>query len=920
MIGTARFFMALLLSAFMAFPVLGAQQVGADKGAQEKQAAAPPGAKANSDGAGQLPAVRIKGGLAGIETFEVRIQDASVVKGGPNEKAFALMTNPFKARKRGRVYGSVYEYHRNDNFDARNFFDPVGEPLPEFKRNQFGLSLGASLTDRLQVFGTYDGLRVIKGATMISKVPTPEMKKGDFSLLGKQLLDPFTHLPYQGNQIPEARIHPVTLKMLRLYPDPNRDDTTRNFVNNQPHVTNNNTVTARVDFELSRQTKLYGTYSWSDTVQHKVTPLPEFGTTEEQPRHGASFNLTHAFSANKMLSTSLNFQRQSELELSKHAYQEGLLRSLGIAGVTTLDAMDEGYPTFDISGYATLGFMGGGTGSPNTSFRNTYKLESGFTFVRGGHRFGIGGTREFRQINNQRTWGSRRGQFGFSGYFTGDGFADFLLGVPDSATRGIGSDRADMRQRIAKLYVKDDWKVNSKLMVSLALAYNLTPAIRSVHDNVSFFFPLVFEPPVNGEITVAGSKRAQELGLTLKPGQAVYTDKNDWEPRIGLTFSPLGNNRLVIRTSFGIEYWAGDSGSSVSFVGRNYPFYYLERAESSSLPDIGLSNPFASAAPAEITIRALDPYMRNAYYQEWQLAVQYDLIKNWNLDVAYEGRKGNHLSRSIPANVPLPAPAGLAIKPRRPNPNFGRFTIVSSGAASSGHTLKAQLVKRMSGSFSLQAGFGWNRTFSDQIMETPSNPRDLRAERAYSGFEPPIRFTSSFIYDPPVGPGKLLSTAWAGKLGVLFTGWRISGITLIEQGRPFSPRLPGDWNNDGLSGDRPNRIGSGQLPGSERTINKWFETSHFVAPDAGGANPQWFGNSGRNILLAPGEFKWDISLLKQTRVSRDGNLIEFRVQLFNAFNHTNLERPGTTLGTSTFGVISNSGNSREIEIAIKYSF
>ena len=184
----------------------------------------------------------------------------------------------------------------------------------------------------------------------------------------------------------------------------------------------------------------------------------------------------------------------------------------------------------------------------------------------------------------------------------------------------------------------------------------------------------------------------------------------------------------------------------------------------------------------------------------------------------------------------------------------------------------------------------------------------------------PMMFNLNYILDLPVGRGKLLSTNWAGKFSQLFEGWRISGITAIAAGLPFTPEIFGDPNNDGVWGDRPNRVGPGNLPASKRSVDKWFETSDFVMPDYSGANPQWFGNSGRNILLTPGEKKWDISILKRTRVSGDGNLLEFRVQLFNAFNNVNFQQPGSIWGIPTFGVISNAGNAREIEVALKYTF
>jgi hypothetical protein len=185
---------------------------------------------------------------------------------------------------------------------------------------------------------------------------------------------------------------------------------------------------------------------------------------------------------------------------------------------------------------------------------------------------------------------------------------------------------------------------------------------------------------------------------------------------------------------------------------------------------------------------------------------------------------------------------------------------------------------------------------------------------------PASTFNLDYILDLPIGRDKLISTRWAGKFAQLFEGWRISGITSIMGGFPFNPEIFGDPNNDGVWGDRPNRIGPGTLPKSKRTINKWFETADFVAPDVTGPNPQWFGNSGRNILTTPGTTTWDISILKRTRVTKDGNMLEFRTQFFNAFNHVNFQQPNNFMNTPTFGVISGADPSREIEIALKYTF
>jgi hypothetical protein len=871
--------------------------------------------------------------LQKIDNFRVQMEKTWQAEGVTKDESTALVVNPFTVRKRGRLYGSIYEYHRNDNFDARNFFDPLGKPLPEFKRNQFGLSLGASLTSKLNVFGSFDGLRIVKGSTSLSIVPTMEMKRGDFSVITwRQMVDPFTGTPFKNNKIPESSFNPISTKLLSLFPDPNRnDDPARNYVNNDPYVNNNNSISTRIDYEFSPKTKIFSKYYISDSSQALVSSLPSFGTTMDERNQDVSVDLTHSFTPDRVLSLHLGFNRSASLQLSKQARQHGLLASLGIEGVRTLDDIDEGYPQFDILGYASLGFGNGFGGFPGSGFaggspenwlRNFYSIKADYAYIRGNHNIGISGNLNITHLNNMRTSGTRRGQFGFSGQFTGDAFADFLLGIPYTATRGIGSNRSDLRQSSWRLSVKDDWKINRNFTLSMSLAYSFAPFFNSTRDNVSFVYPLVFEPR-NSEVIVAGNSRARELGLGLNSGQAAYSDKNDWEPSLGLAYSPLGNNRLVLRASYSILHSSMTSIQGLIYIGRNYPYFYLQTAQSPTQPDLNLSRPFASTIMPALTFQAADPYMRNPYNQKRSVSLQYEFLHSWNLELTYEGEKTTRVFRAIPSNVPLPGRFDQPIQPRRPNPAFGEIDVLSSNASYSANGLNAQLKRRLTGSFSLQATFQLKRALSDCWgwgFVNPNNPRNLAAERSLYGFENSKMFSLDYILDLPVGRDKLLSTRWAGKFAQLFEGWRISGITSIQGGWPFNPEIFGDPNNDGVWGDRPNRIGPGTLPSSKRSVNKWFETSDFVTPDLSGPNPQWFGNAGRNILLTPGFTSWDISLLKRTRVTKDGNMIEFRVQFFNAFNHANFQQPGNFLGTPTFGVISGAENAREIEIALKYTF
>lgn len=826
--------------------------------------------------------------------------------------------NAFRVRKRGRYYGSIYEFHRNDNFDARNFFDPVGESLPEFKRNQFGGSLGASLTPGLKLFGTYDGLRIIQGSTILSHVPTPAERRGDFSASETPLIDPLTGQPFPGNVIPQARIHPVALGLLPVIPDPILSDPDRNYLNSAPKVENSDTLGFRVDYDISSQRKLFADYRRSTSNRVNAAAFPEFGSTSLTTNHRLSLNYNWTLSERMVSSFGLTFQRNVNLQLSPHSGQSGLASSFGINGISPLDELDEGYPDFRIAGY------GGGSGPtlgddgnlPRGQTENFLTFRGSFNLNRGDHHWSFGGEIQFEQLNNARSQGLHRGRFTYNGEFTGDAFADFLLGIPDSATRGVGSERGDVRGRRGRVFLVDDWKIDPRLSLSLALAYSYATPHKSTHDNISFFYPLLFIPPRDGEIVVTGSERAAELGLgDLDSGQGFFPDRNDWEPRLGLAYSPFGNNKLVVRASYQVSHFASNARRLAPWFGKNYPFFFQQRSDSSpSFPEIDISNPFEALTPTELNIRSIDPGLRNESRQDWRLSVQNEILQNWTLELSYIGRKQGGIATILYGNTPLAGPG--TIQSRRPNPDFGQFEIGASRGSAVAHSFEANLVKRLSDSFSLRSSFRWGRTFTDRSrggIKPPSNPYNIRAERGASE-DPPLRFSVNYLWELPFGHEKAFPLTWLGRLRGLVDGWRISGITSFVSGSLFEPVIRGDFNNDGLSNDRPDRLGSGLLPASQRSIDKWFATEDFALPA-----PYTYGNSGRTILVGPGEQVWDISLTKVNRFG-DGKSVEFRVEFFNALNHPNFDNPVNSFGTSVFGKIFGAQRAREIEIALKFSF
>ncbi len=819
----------------------------------------------------------------------------------------AEMINPFPDKGKGWLYGSLYEFHRNDNFDARNFFDPVGEPLPEYKRNQFGVTVGVILSPNLTLQGDFDGLRIIQGSTEVSHVPTNLMRTGDFSELEIDIIDPFTGNPFPGNKLPLDRIHPVALKVLEVIPLPNLADFDRNFVNNDPYINYQDNWSTRMDYTAEDNSKLIVNYSFTDRDRNQVSALPAFTSqrTERYQDFSVSYNKT--LSERLVSYTRLAFNRSLSYGLSPNSGNSGLLSSLGISGLVLDDPLEEGYPDFELSGYSDPG----DGNNPSTAVRNRLELDLSFTYAINNHSIQMGAEIGGNQLNNYRSGSRHRGRFDFSGEYTGDAFADYLLGFPNAASLGIGTDRADLRRKYWEVFIRESWKIHPKFDLSVGLTYSFQEPYHSIADNVSSFFPMLFQPPIDGEIITYGTVRSRILGFSgVQDGSLIFPDKNNWAPSISFAYSPLGSNQMVIRSSYSLFYSPPDERDYSRRLTRNYPFFYYKTSESlQDQPTIDLSNPFNGTTPPEISIQGIAPHFTHPYFHFWRIGAQNEIAPNWNIEASYTGRRGVHTSRTIPANVPEPGEGD--IQARRPNPQYGKFSIFDDGGSYSANEFRLSLNKRFSKGFSINSGWIWSKTMTNYHYGEPNNPWDLAAENGPVSWGPGKRFYLRYIIDIPahfIFPWRTNASFYKW----ILDGWRLSGITDINEGRPFTVTVDSDPNNDGVYGDRPDRIGSGVL--SSPTVDQWFNTADFVA-----AKPYTFGNSGRGILKGPGHQSWDISVIKQTRLNQ-GDMVELRIALFNAFNNVNLDNPNSNFSNDSFGTIFGADRAREIEVALKYSF
>jgi hypothetical protein len=268
--------------------------------------------------------------------------------------------------------------------------------------------------------------------------------------------------------------------------------------------------------------------------------------------------------------------------------------------------------------------------------------------------------------------------------------------------------------------------------------------------------------------------------------------------------------------------------------------------------------------------------------------------------------------RTMQLNVPPPG-AG-SIQTRRPLPNWGAIQYQQADAMSNYHGLQTRIQRRFASGISLIGSYTFSKAIdlsADEQEGTTIDPSNLNRDRGLSDFNQKHRLSITYVWQLPFGHGK----PWLGSgvLAQVAGGWQASGVSTFARGTPLSVNTSATPANSGLGISRPNRLCDGNLDG-EGNRTRWIDTSCFVVP----AN-FFIGNSGRNIIIGPGNRNWNLGISRTFRIHEQHALF-FRAEMFNAFNHTNLGIPALSLGSANFGQINNSGPARRVQMALKYNF
>jgi len=848
-----------------------------------------------------------------------------------------------------QFHGTLFEFLRNSDLDARGFFESPDQAKAPFKQNQFGGTVGGPIKkNKLFFFGDYQGARVRAANTDIATVPTPAEIGGDFSgLLGPQvgtdalgrpvyqgqIFDPASTTtvngnvvrnPFQGNIIPASRLDTIAHNVAALYPAPTVAGATRNnYIVNAPGKDTIDQMDARGDYNISDRQQIFGRFSLSQRTRFQSPPLPGLadggnystGNYFEGTR-GAVLAHTFTISPSMVNEVRIGFSRNHYRDNIPSYGQSYPSVGLAVPGVPDNSTVN-GLTLFQPSGYIRIGEPGY---TPTFSTSQEFQYGDTLSIIHGKHTIKVGPQVRFSQFNLFQV-GQPRGRFGFSGEFTadnpssgdgsGNGLADMLLGTPTTSVISTLTYFGN-RQRTFGGFIQDDYKITSTLTLNLGLRYDYTTPITEAHNRQSNF------NFATGQIVVAGQGGASD-GL-------VSTDKDDFAPRIGLAWSPFKSHKTVIRSGYGrfFSYQEIRTGDPLQLA-YNLPFFFEPSFVSDGItPILTVSGGFPALNPANAKLAGVtsnDSRLHAPATDEWNLNIQQQLPADILFEVAYVGSKGTHLQVLVDHNQdPTPGPGD--VQSRRPYPQYGPFTSIENHGNSSYHSLQLKAEKRLSRGLMFLSAFTYSKSINDQPEiccngPWPQNSYNLKSEKGLSDFDDRFRWISSFDYELPVGRGKrYLNNSRAADLVV--GGWHVGGILTFRSGFPFSPLMGYDPSNTGSNGLlRTDRIANGNLPASQRTPNLWFDINAFPLPTG-----YTFGNAGKNILEGPGEKTGDISIRKLFNITERFNL-EFRAEAFNAFNHAVFAQPDNyiTDGPGAAGVITSTViPQRQLQFALKLHF
>ena len=692
----------------------------------------------------------------------------------------------------------------------------------------------------------------------------------------------------------------------------------------------------RIDHKLTAANSVFGRMSYGYMGQNVADSDLITEGNRVQNRKAAAVTLadTHIISPNLINEFRYGMVWNTN-PFDMQADGPALIKEFGIQGLTPENV-------HTVPFFAITGFYGVTNENPwGWVNERAHAFVDNISWIRQNHTF-KGGIEIRRNMGAQYPLSPRNtlGNWSFNGAYSGYSYADFLLGIPQTASRGAVAGIAELVNTDFSAFFQDDWKITRKLTLNLGVRYDLNPPY---HETSGRFFQF---DPATGKVIVpqAGLSAvnkvfpsniipvvsAKDAGM---PEKLFNTDKNNFAPRVGFSYRPLATSNFVVRGGYGIFF--DPNTASLYSAATAGPFVSNESFTNSITNGVPLfmfpqGFPSATGAPGTQSFSPIDQNLRIGYIQQWNLTVEREVLR-MGVRVSYIGTTSHQLTWGQNLNQPRAGLVPFSNSLRR-FPNIQNVNYLVNGGNSAYNSLHVVAERKTSNGLYYQLGWTWAKNLTDVAGEgdTGSVPQDSYfrgGDRGNVAYMARHRLVGQLLYTLPFGPGRPYLSSLRGVGRILASGWTLSSALSAQTGTWFNPTFAGfDVSNTNTVGGRPDRIASGALPTGERTIYHWFDPTAFVVPGdvTGDFRPDVavgrFGNSGVAILDGPGQFilnagiHKDIALYERARL-----LLQFTAT--NVLNHVNYNNPATAISSpSTVGRISSAGAARTGQVAVRIEF
>lgn len=831
------------------------------------------GADVNSQG-NQSPG-SAAGGMLGVESvreFQILVNSYSAEHGRSAGGIVSAVTRSGTNSLRG----AGFEFHRNDSFDAKTYFDAEDEPKPPFTRNQFGGYMGGPIKrDQTFFFGSYEGLRQDLTRTRIVRVPSRATRA-------------------------RTDISPAIQPYLNFYPLPNGEETgeTGILTHALEEPIRENYFVTKIDHTFSASDSISVRYVYDDANQTNLSDLGLWGNRQHTNSQFVTGEYKRIFTSRLLNEFRVAFNRP---------YEE----TVSVMNVTD-DPSLYFIPGTRIGGISVSGIASLGPDSETPSFfdYSSWQVINTFTYTTGAHTLKAG-------VNWTKWFNDQDSSFQYGGSYDFDSLGDFLrnrAGTFEGATPGSTTDR-QWRQNLIGLFVQDDFNAANRLTLNFGIRYEFITEPKEAQDRVAHMKTIMDPAPT--------------VGYPLFENPSL----KNFAPRVGFAWDVFGDGRTSVRGGTGYFYEPILGNYYRTYGNRTPPLM-----QQANIPNPPFPNPLGGTFVVRnrLDLFQFDP--KNPLRLQYNVTVQREVAPQTVVALGYIGSRGYNQIRNVEANQSIPEilpdgryffPLVNGRTPPRRNPNFESIRIRVTDGNSWYNGLTASVSRRFSNGLQFQGAYTFGKSMDEgsQAIGSSDFGNSFQPRYAYdrhdnygrSDFDIRHNFVFNYSYDLPTSDGL------SGVAAALVNGWQVSGIFTARSGVPFTPLLGFD-----RARARPRSGGAGQrpswAPGYDRDnviqggTTQYFDPNAFVLPEAG-----FFGDVGRNVLEGPGFATWDMSVIKNFRMGSRYRA-QLRLEVFNLLNRANFGLPEDTVFNSRGRVESAGeipdivGTARQMQIGVKFEF